>query len=53
MVVYIYDKKTNKKIETVKDVTRVSSCKEHFRLYTPEGITPVDKQGVKLVVYGF
>ena len=53
MVVYIYDKKTNKKVETVKDVYRVASCDTHFRLYTPDGITPVDKQGIKLVVYGF
>lgn len=53
MIVYIYDKKTNVKKETVKGVYRVASCKEHFRLYTDEGITPIQKQGIKLVVYGF
>lgn len=53
MIVYIYDKKTNSKKETIKNVYRISSNKDNFHVHTDEGLKQVQKQGIKLVVYGF
>ena len=53
MIVYIYDKKTNSKKETYKNVYRISSNKDSFKLHDEEGLKIINKQGVKLVVYGF
>lgn len=53
MIVYVYDKKSNEKVETVKDVYRVSSDKDSFIVHTTDGIEKIQKKGRKLVVYGF
>lgn len=52
MVVYVYNKKTNEKVETFKNVTGVISDKEEF-LIIMEETKKVKKKGIKLVVYGF
>ena len=52
MIVYIYDKKTNEKKESFKNVYRISSNKDNFKIHDEEGEKNISKQGVKLVVYG-
>lgn len=53
MIVYVYDKKSNVKVETIKNVFRVASNEEDFKIHTENGIESVPKKGIKLVVYGF
>lgn len=53
MIVYIYDKKSNRKKETYKDVTEIISLDERFLIHKKETIVQVPKRGNKLVVYGF
>lgn len=53
MIVYIYDKKTDKKIDAHKGVTEVKSTKNYFHILKKDQIVTVDKGPVKLVVYGF
>lgn len=53
MIVYVYDKKSNVKVDTIKNVFRVASNEEDFKIHTEKGIESVPKKGIKLVVYGF
>lgn len=53
MIVYVYEKKTNTKIETIKNVFRISSDKDSFKLHDEEGVKRIDKENIKLVVYAF
>lgn len=53
MIVYVYDKKTNEKVETIKDVFRVSANKDNFVVHNNGETINIPKKGIKLVVYGF
>lgn len=53
MIVYIYDKKTHKKINSFNNVYRIASDKDSFKIHDEEGLKTIHKQGIKLVVYGF
>lgn len=53
MIVYIYDKKTNKKKETLKNVNEIKSLDERFLIHYDNNILQVPKRNIKLVVYGF
>ena len=53
MIVYIYDKKTHKKLASIRNVARVESNKKEFYILQGEEIITAPKQGIKLVVYGF
>lgn len=53
MIVYIYDKKTNRKKETLKNVQEIKSLDERFLIHYDSNILQVPKRGNKLVVYGF
>lgn len=53
MIVYIYNKKDNTKIATVKNCVSVFSDKEEFLIIAEGGTKTINKKGIKLVVYGF
>ena len=53
MTVYIYDKKTNEKKNTFRDVFRIESGEKEFKICNDENAFYVDKNSIKLVVYGF
>lgn len=53
MIVYVYDKKTNVKKQTLKNVSSVSSLNGRFLIDTPEAHVYIEKDGIKLVIYGF
>lgn len=53
MIVYIYNKKTDQKLTTYKGVTSVTSGERFFHLTKKDQVITVDKDNVKLVVYGF
>ena len=50
-MVYIYNKKTNQKIETIKDVYRIASKEKNFHVYIPNDIRQIPKDNIKLIVY--
>lgn len=54
MLVYIYDKKTNEKLETFKNCMGIISDKKKFLIITEDDKTKeIEKKAIKLVVYGF
>ena len=53
MIVYIYDKKTNKKKQTLKNVNEIKSLEERFLIHYDDSILQLPKRNIKLVVYGF
>ena len=53
MIVYIYNKETNQKLNVYKNVTTVTSTKNFFQLVREDNVIAVDKDNIKLVVYGF
>lgn len=53
MIVYVYNKHTNEKLDVIKNVYRVASMKENFNIFTEEGIERIKKNDIKLVIYGF
>ena len=53
MFVYVYDNKTNEKKQTIKDVVFISSLDRKFFIETKNGEFTVEKENVKIMVYGF
>lgn len=53
MIVYIYHKESNKKLFTYKNIVTVTSTADNFLLVSEDGLTTVQKDNIKLVVYGF
>ena len=53
MLVYIYNKRTNEKVETIKNVEGILSKETTFKIKTADGFKEVEKKNIKLVVYGF
>lgn len=53
MFVYVYDTKTNEKRLTIKDVVFISSLDKVFFIETKNGDVTIEKDGVKIMVYGF
>ena len=54
MYVYVFDKKTDKKLNTYRGVTLVVDAKDKYVLHDIDGnVNYVNKNGVKIVVYGF
>lgn len=53
MIVYVYDSKTNEKLQTFKNVTTVCSMPDKFLVLLDGNSIFVEKDNVKLVVYGF
>lgn len=53
MIVYVYNKESNTKISTFKNVDKVESTAGRFVLWT--GLIPmnVPKDNIKIVIYGF
>lgn len=53
MIAYVYNLKENNRIDTYKNVNKVSSTKTQFKLHTDEGVVSVKKDNIKIVIYGF
>ena len=53
MIVYIYQNDTNVKIGTIKNVVKIESKEESFLITNEEETVSVEKDNIKIVVYGF
>ena len=53
MIVYVYNKHTNEKLDVINNVRNIVSLRYSFKLHVNGEIITIEKNDKKLVVYGF